>query len=602
VLGVVLVIGIVSTTLLVSLSGTDASVSDESAKAYWQGVARPVRIPEAVYGEDRALHMVVENADPDPLSLQSLQFDGAVIEFYVDNETNASEVYLSGGERKVLRVGLPEYYCRDYGPVQAQLNLNYLSAHGTPSTQKGEKPLVIECTISTLVGREGNGTGGNQSQNQTQNQTLNTTLSACGITLSQPGTYTLANNVVASGTCFTITGKDVTLDCGGKNMAGSGSGYGVMIQAKRASVRNCVMSNFAGGVYSDGNAELTISSNDIDVPSNGRAMYLGNNLTGSSISSNSITGTGTGLYISGSGASSTGVSISGNSISLTTTMYTPNMISGISGSTISGNSFIVANNNGACGATALATLIISDSTISGNTITNNGALGCGWQVSGQRLTISGNSATTSGTCVAFFETGCTSCQITGGTYTGNPGLGAQLSGDQVGTVFSDNTFRGSSVAPLAFWPGIRGATFTGNVIEDLPGGTINAGLWMPSTTWLWGNGNNANITFRDNTFRLLYYNVPAIVIGDASTDNLFYQNTIRADKWVENGKATNLFVSGGTGNSYYTSSGTPASSFLNMTDGNGDGWADSGSSVPFSSATIPPYWSGVGSDAHPHIG
>jgi len=88
------------------------------------------------------------------------------------------------------------------------------------------------------------------------------------------------------------------------------------------------------------------------------------------------------------------------------------------------------------------------------------------------------------------------------------------------------------------------------------------------------------------------------------TDTDIFHNRITADKWMDvadmPGVDTIQFDDGDQGNTYYFVDGRGAWEEYNITDSDGDGYADKGDDLPFREATLgAELWEGEGSDAHP---
>jgi subtilase family serine protease len=90
-----------------------------------------------------------------------------------------------------------------------------------------------------------------------------------------------------------------------------------------------------------------------------------------------------------------------------------------------------------------------------------------------------------------------------------------------------------------------------------------------------------------------------ILLDGQSVSNKIRENNITGPIWIVNEGSNNVFSNSSTGNIYYFANGSGAWTVFNITDNNSDGYADSGSSLPFSSATVSPYWQGPGEDWHP---
>jgi len=88
---------------------------------------------------------------------------------------------------------------------------------------------------------------------------------SCGDPLDQENmTYYLNNSVNSTGTCFTISENNVTLDCQGFSITGNGSGNGIENSGYNfTTIRNCNLTNFTTGIYLDSSHYSNISSNDV---------------------------------------------------------------------------------------------------------------------------------------------------------------------------------------------------------------------------------------------------------------------------------------------------------------------------------------------------
>ena len=83
-------------------------------------------------------------------------------------------------------------------------------------------------------------------------------------TISSPGYYVLQNDLNSNDTCITITsgGSNSTLDCNGRTITGSGSGYGIYLNSTTGvTIKNCIVRNFSFGIYLDSSSNNTLTSN-----------------------------------------------------------------------------------------------------------------------------------------------------------------------------------------------------------------------------------------------------------------------------------------------------------------------------------------------------
>ena len=107
---------------------------------------------------------------------------------------------------------------------------------------------------------------------------------SCG-TLSSPGTYTLTTNVSSTGTCFTVTAANVTINCNGYwinySTGGAASTYGITTNQLNTTVKNCniIDGNWTStgvsrhGIYIDGSDNSTFYNNSINV-NNSYAIHM----------------------------------------------------------------------------------------------------------------------------------------------------------------------------------------------------------------------------------------------------------------------------------------------------------------------------------------
>ncbi len=78
------------------------------------------------------------------------------------------------------------------------------------------------------------------------------TIDSCGTEITSPGTYLVTQDLVnTSGSCISIVGADVTLDCQGYRLTGDGSGNGIWVDWSSTGVviRNCVTYSFENGIF-----------------------------------------------------------------------------------------------------------------------------------------------------------------------------------------------------------------------------------------------------------------------------------------------------------------------------------------------------------------
>jgi len=99
---------------------------------------------------------------------------------------------------------------------------------------------------------------------------------SCGGLSKEDTTYVIKNNVTATGTCFSINAKNITLDCDGYsvNYSYSGTvGYGVDVNNHNATIKNCFIeegtssTNSKHGIYLRGNYNHSIIENNTIITS-----------------------------------------------------------------------------------------------------------------------------------------------------------------------------------------------------------------------------------------------------------------------------------------------------------------------------------------------
>ncbi|MCD6547203.1 MAG: right-handed parallel beta-helix repeat-containing protein, partial [Nanoarchaeota archaeon] len=160
-------------------------------------------------------------------------------------------------------------------------------------------------------------------------------ISSC-INLTTPNeVYTLSSNLSgfqANRTvCIDIQADNVTLDCQGHSLIGTGSGYGIYADGVyNATLKNCVVSNYGTNIYfknsnkikifdiqtNKGNGISLSGSNDVDIDCNNKVLN-GNGVGGTGISINSNNVKVSNCFISGfTKIPNRGISVSGSNITL----------------------------------------------------------------------------------------------------------------------------------------------------------------------------------------------------------------------------------------------------------------------------------------------
>lgn len=123
------------------------------------------------------------------------------------------------------------------------------------------------------------------------------------------------------------------------------------------------------------------------------------------------------------------------------------------------------------------------------------------------------------------------------------------------------------------------------------------GIKIDSSTGTIVRGNNISVDyypiyFESSTSNSIISNLlnatspeySAIFVNDQSEKNNILHNTIIGKSWISDYNGGNYYNDSYSGNSYYFADGTSAKNYYNITDTNSDGWADSGSDLPFNSS------------------
>ena len=101
-----------------------------------------------------------------------------------------------------------------------------------------------------------------------------TNVSACG-TLSTPGSYVLNQSISSSITCITINASDVVLDCQGYAITGGNTGRGInATRINNATAKNCVITNFAVGIYYFNTSNGAIINNTLNYNNGLAGIYI----------------------------------------------------------------------------------------------------------------------------------------------------------------------------------------------------------------------------------------------------------------------------------------------------------------------------------------
>ncbi len=205
------------------------------------------------------------------------------------------------------------------------------------------------------------------------------------LTITQPGSYYLAENITAVQTAITIDTDNVTLDLCGFQLKGPNSGKqcGVLMGSRsNVEIRNGTICNFYQAIY-----EVR------DTGKNHRVVNI-----------RAVSNKNSGIYLTGQGHLVEGCTVSENGTACSETAF------GIRtgrGCTVTGN--VLFNNGHSCAGEVHAINAGFGSTVTGNTVRSNGTSAAG-QVYGISA---GKSCTVSGNTVDFNGTSATGASVIG---------------------------------------------------------------------------------------------------------------------------------------------------------------------------------------------
>jgi len=289
-------------------------------------------------------------------------------------------------------------------------------------------------------------------------------ITGCG-TINSPGYYVLQNNLSASGTCITITsgGSNSTLDCNGKTITGSGSGYGIYLtSATGVTIKNCVVKNFG-----DDAIQLYDSSNNI-------------------ITNNNVTLSGSGIRITHFSNNNT---ITGNNATNNTGYY------GILIEYYSNNNVVAGNNASSNNWDGIRLYLYAcNNNIANNIVVSNNHLGISLFSGSSNNTITGNTASSNGWSGIYLESSSNNI-ITGNTVSSNGGNGNQANlygwnGIYIKSYSTNNIITGNNASSNG-WNGIR-IDYSDN--NNITGNTVSSNNQTGIYLYI-----SSNIVFDDNT-------------------------------------------------------------------------------------------------------
>jgi len=167
-----------------------------------------------------------------------------------------------------------------WGGNLSQTDIMIINESGTPvnvttNSQLGTYSVLLDVQTDGVynITALANYTDGGSASATASNITVNVSAPAglqCS-TLDLPGhVYTMSDDVSSGDTCFTIAADNVTLDCNGHSITGSGSdGYGIYNNHNNVTVENCNITRFYNGIDFEGGANYsTIENNTVNSNSN----------------------------------------------------------------------------------------------------------------------------------------------------------------------------------------------------------------------------------------------------------------------------------------------------------------------------------------------
>jgi parallel beta-helix repeat protein len=155
-----------------------------------------------------------------------------------------------------------------------------------------------------------------------------------------------------------ITANDITLDCNGYSIIGSGGGYGIYLNVKTGvTIKNCFVNSFSRGIYLIWSINNAITSNTV---SNGvEGIYLTASSSNNAITNNIALNNQVGIFLA---------SFSNNNIIANNTASNNNFGIGL---TSSSNNNIIANNTASNNAIGIEVSGVRNSIIYLNNFINN---------------------------------------------------------------------------------------------------------------------------------------------------------------------------------------------------------------------------------------
>lgn len=170
----------------------------------------------------------------------------------IDARNNTYGVYLSSGYGEVFNGGSAT------GSSKSDLYCSPATYNSTTDLAQG-----ISCGITSCAWAS-----------STCSQTVLPNLAVYPITscqaITKPGAYSVSENLLAKNTCLAVSANNVSIECKGFSISGSGFGSAFLLNGvSNVSITGCSLSNFAFGVNASDSSHLTLSSVSVSGSSSG---------------------------------------------------------------------------------------------------------------------------------------------------------------------------------------------------------------------------------------------------------------------------------------------------------------------------------------------
>jgi len=192
-------------------------------------------------------------------------YDGATLSIYTNGTLNNSVAKTGsiGSTARPVVIGADteasiEYFSGTIDEVRvynrtlssAQIMENYLegaSHHHVMNLTSQETEVGDVWTVAVTP----NNHTDEGSTNISNNVTIGANITSCPVTVTS--TAGISGNITSSGTCITVTGSNLMINCQNYSIRGSGTGYGIKVNpgSNNVIIANCNMSGFASAIFAD---------------------------------------------------------------------------------------------------------------------------------------------------------------------------------------------------------------------------------------------------------------------------------------------------------------------------------------------------------------